>query len=239
MEIDGDGMVVLAVIPMAVVFAFLFSFIVTLAAARRSSTPANVWMKAGVSTALLAVFLCASLFIAIPLFYPVYMLFLTLPKQGLVRCSCGAMKYLLGSAPFAAVCLGLYFFLGVRAGARKKALLPGAIFSMFVLLGPMMCLYAKVECLTAIYDKELKDVKISFFSDIAKDDIVFMKVFEYGDYKAKTFAVVCVPPGGHEPGCNGSYYYYKRDDIVDKWKIADDNSLWGVNGDYDLPWPPY
>ncbi len=238
MDIDGDGMFVLIVIPMAVVYTFLFSFMVTLAVAKRHSKPAGALLKIWLSIAFLAAFFCLSPFIAIPLFSPVYMLFLTLPMKGLIS-SWGPAKYLLGAAPFAAVSLGVYFFLGARAGIAKKTLMPGAVFSLLVLLGPMMFLYAKVEYLSAKHFNKLKQVEISNFYDIAKEEIVFMKVFEYGDYEAKTFAVVCVPPGRDGPVCDASYYFYERDGIVDKWKFRTYQPLWGGNRDDDLPWPPY
>lgn len=182
--------------------------------------------------------ICATPLLICLFYFPTYYLFMQLPMRGVVN-SCGPAKYVAGVAPFAAVSLGVYFFAGVRKGVKKKVLLPGAVVSMMLLFGPVMCLYAKVEFLSLLHGRELRGVEGSNFDDGSEGEIVFMKVFDYGDYKVKAFAVVCAPPGGTPHGCEGGYYFYERNSAAVKWEYVTDESLWGGYGDGDPPWPPY
>ncbi len=228
-----DGYMFLMLIPMAVVYALVLTFVLALSSSNKySKAPpgARPPVKAFV---FFVIFFCVSPCIVLPLF-PIEKLFMPLMMKEEFR-SWGPAKYLAGSVPFGAVCLGIYYFVGAWMKVAMKSLAPGAFFSILVLLAPM-CSYAKVEYLSKNHTYEFRHVKDpqAFDGDI----IVFLKVFKYGEQTAKTFGVACDPLDVKERDCGGSYYFYERERGSNKWKIVSAHAIWGGNSD-DLPWPPY
>lgn len=236
MDIFIDGVEALLIIPAAVVIELMVSLLILLAPVKNCSKQgAALWTRRKAIGFFAVSFLILPV-IAWALFSPVFLLFLTLPMNGEVS-SWGPAKYIVGVAPFTIVCLGAYFFAGGRLGLRKKALLPGAVISLIVLFGPVMCLYAKVEYLSVKHGHEFRNKKDPYYFE--GEGFVFMKVFEYGGNKATTFGVYCSPPGGEGHGCGGDYYFFERGSFVDRWELVNTRTLWGGNRDDELPWPPY
>ncbi len=235
MDVFTDGSEALTLIPIVVVFALMASLVLLLASVKGYSKNGVALLTRGKAIGFFAFSVIILPFIAWALFSPVFLLFMTLPMKGEVS-SWGPAKYIAGAAPFTVVCLGAYFFAGARMGVKKKALLPGAIISMLVLFGPIMCSYARVEWLSVKHINEFRNNKGKYY--LESEEIAFMKVFEHSETKAKTFGVVCAPSGSEAHGCFGSYYFYERDSFVGKWELVNYSPLWG--GDMDeLPWPPY
>jgi hypothetical protein len=99
--------------------------------------------------------------------------------------------------------------------------------------------YAQVEQLTQQYAREVAP----FVTEFAKKhdiDIVYFKVFEYEEVKAKVFVVQKQNPQEGKD-IAGSFFYLKRSDSSSNWTlIGHPEAIWSLSGSADArTWPPY
>lgn len=101
------------------------------------------------------------------------------------------------------------------------------------------CAYAHVEQLTRQYAQEIAPF-VDEFSKKHDINIMYFKVFEYGQVKAKVFVVQKQSP--HEgKDIAGSFLYLERGDSNSDWTLArPPEAVWSLSGSADgRTWPPY